>query len=87
VETSCWGYTDANQQVVQFTAEHLLDFGRELSISVAKHLHLNEEWREMYSSGLDIDLDFGLSEVHKKWNGYFKPTPSYKCFFETKIEI
>ena len=50
--------------IKQFTIAHLLKFGETLAITASKHLgvYLNEY--EDMSGGMNIELDYGLSETH-----------------------
>jgi hypothetical protein len=73
IECSCWGFT-FQDQIIQFTVEHLLTFGKSLVLAVAQHLEMLEREPEDPDSGFDVILEDGLAEVHKKKT--FAATPA-----------
>lgn len=67
IESSGFGFETKNEdsnQIVQFTPEHFLEFGKTLALATARHLDINLPKNSEQISGVDIELDFGLSPRH-----------------------
>jgi len=70
LEASSYGYESTKEgaikgKIVQFTPEHLLQFGKTLGKAMAKHLAIEVPKNSRNGiTGFKIELDFGLSNQH-----------------------